>query len=77
MTSFEFLKGNSMGPIKIYNGGKYAHAQDLFEGCDWMRARNRDLVLEIDRNYNLKNNCYHSKSIFRSTIVCRNIVCMF
>ena len=24
----QFLKGNSMGPIKINNGGKYAHAQD-------------------------------------------------
>ena len=23
----EFLKGNSMGPIKIHDGGKYAHAQ--------------------------------------------------
>ena len=22
------LKGNSMGPIKIHNGGNYAHAQD-------------------------------------------------
>ena len=24
----QFLKGNIMGPIKIYNGGNYAHAQD-------------------------------------------------
>ena len=24
----QFLKGNSMGPIKIHNGGNYAHAQD-------------------------------------------------
>ena len=24
----QFLKGNSMGPIKIHNGGKYAHAPD-------------------------------------------------
>ena len=23
-----FSKGNSMGPIKIDNGGSYAHAQD-------------------------------------------------
>ena len=23
----QFLKGNSMGPIKIHNGGNYAHAQ--------------------------------------------------
>ena len=26
----QFLNGNSMGPIKIRNGGNYAHAQD----CD-------------------------------------------
>ena len=25
----EFLKGNRMGPIKIHNGGNYAHAQLL------------------------------------------------
>ena len=24
----QFLKGNSMGPIKIHNGGNYAYAQD-------------------------------------------------
>ena len=24
----QFLKGNNMGPIKIHNGGNYAHAQD-------------------------------------------------
>ena len=24
----QFLKGNSMGPIKNLNGGNYAHAQD-------------------------------------------------
>ena len=24
----QFLKGNSMGPIKIHNGQNYAHAQD-------------------------------------------------
>ena len=24
----KFLKGNSMGPIKIQNGGNYAHAKD-------------------------------------------------
>ena len=24
----QFLQGNSMGPIKIHNGGNYAHAQD-------------------------------------------------
>ena len=24
----QFLKGNSMGPIKIHNGGTYGHAQD-------------------------------------------------
>ena len=24
----QFLKGNSMGPIKIHNGRNYAHAQD-------------------------------------------------
>ena len=24
----QFLKGNSMGPIKIHNGGNYAHVQD-------------------------------------------------
>ena len=24
----QFLKGNSMGPIKIHNGGNYAHEQD-------------------------------------------------
>ena len=24
----QFLKGNSMGPIKIHNGGNYAHAQN-------------------------------------------------
>ena len=24
----QFLKGNSMGLIKIHNGGNYAHAQD-------------------------------------------------
>ena len=24
----QFLKGNSMGSIKIRNGGNYAHAQD-------------------------------------------------
>ena len=24
----QFLKGNSMGPIKIHDGRKYAHAQD-------------------------------------------------
>ena len=24
----QFLKGSSMGPIKIHNGGNYAHAQD-------------------------------------------------
>ena len=24
----QFLKGNSMGPIKIHNGGNYVHAQD-------------------------------------------------
>ena len=24
----QFLKGNSMGQIKIHNGGNYAHAQD-------------------------------------------------
>ena len=24
-----FLTGNSMGPIKIHNGGNYAHAQDF------------------------------------------------
>ena len=23
-----FFKGNNMGPIKIHNGGNYAHAQD-------------------------------------------------
>ena len=23
----QFLKGNNMGPIKIHNGGNYAHAQ--------------------------------------------------
>ena len=22
------MKGNSMGPIKVHNGGNYAHAQD-------------------------------------------------
>ena len=26
--SLEVLKGNSMGPRKIHNGGKYAHALD-------------------------------------------------
>ena len=25
----QFLKGNSMGPIKIHNGGNYGHAQEL------------------------------------------------
>ena len=25
----QFLKGNNMGPIKIHNGGNYAHAQLL------------------------------------------------
>ena len=24
----QLLKGNSMGPIKIHNGGNFAHAQD-------------------------------------------------
>ena len=24
----QFLKGNSMGPIEIHNGGNNAHAQD-------------------------------------------------
>ena len=24
----QFLKGNSMGPIKIQNGGNYAHEKD-------------------------------------------------
>ena len=24
----QFLKGNSMGPIKIHDGGKYEHMQD-------------------------------------------------
>ena len=24
----QFLKGNSMGPIEIHNGGIYGHAQD-------------------------------------------------
>ena len=24
----QFLKGNSMGPIKIHNDGNYVHAQD-------------------------------------------------
>ena len=24
----QFLKGNRMGPIRIHNGGNYAHAQD-------------------------------------------------
>ena len=24
----QFSKGNSMGPIKIHNGGNYTHAQD-------------------------------------------------
>ena len=24
----QYLKGNSMGPIKIHNGGNYADAQD-------------------------------------------------
>ena len=25
----EFLKGNKIAPIKIHNGGNYAHAQDF------------------------------------------------
>ena len=28
MFSGQFLKGNSIGPIKIHNGGNYAHAED-------------------------------------------------
>ena len=28
MSIRQFLKGNSMGPIKIHNGGNYAHTQD-------------------------------------------------
>ena len=46
------------------------------------KLRNRDLVLELDRKYNLerqnlKNNVYHTKSIFRSTFVCVTLFTCF
>ena len=65
---------------------KFLQTICYLDRCDWVRdlarARNLDLVLEIDRKYNLKiknlkNNAYHTKSILRATFDCCKVVFIF